>query len=104
MGRRFPVLLVCACLAMGGCGRSNDKLERELRGEWKEDGESFYVTFSDNHVGAVDFRNRKQPFAWTVLADGRVQVTDPDRRVFYLKYAGNKLYIEGTRSVLSKLK
>ncbi len=67
-------------------------------------GKSFFVTFSENHLGTVDFKNNKQPFAWTILADGRIKVTDPIQQVFYLKFSGNKLCIEGTKSVLSKIK
>jgi len=98
------LLLVGIFLVLAGCGNAKDKLEQKLRGEWKEDGESFYVTFTENHVGLVDFKDRKQPFAWVVLEDGRVQITDPDSKVFYLKFKDNKLRIEGTKSVLSKLK
>ncbi|GFE62904.1 hypothetical protein [Geobacter sp. AOG2] len=100
----ISLLLAGMFLVLAGCEKGGGSLEQKLRGEWKEDGESFYVTFSENHVGIVDFRNKKQPFAWVVLADGRVQVTDPDRKVFYLKLTNNKLRIEGTKSVLSKLK
>ena len=96
--------LVCMFLAAGGCNKKNSSLEQQLQGEWKEDGEGFYVTFSENHLGTVDFKNKKQPFAWTILTDGRIQVTDPAQQVFYLKFSGNKLYIQGTRSVLSRIK
>ena len=100
----FSLLLVCALLAVAGCSRQNSTLEQQLQGEWKEEGEVFYVTFSENHLGTVVFKNKKQPFAWTILADGRIQVTDPAQQVFYLKFSGNKLHIEGTTSVLSRIK
>lgn len=100
----FSLLLVCVFLAVAGCSKPNSKLEQQLQGEWKEEGESFFVTFSGNHVGMVDFRNKKQPFAWTILADGRIQVTDPAQQVFYLKFSDNKLRIQGTNSVLSRIK
>jgi hypothetical protein len=101
---RFSLLLVCVFLAVTGCSKPNSKVEQQLQGEWKEEGEGFFVTFSENHLGTVDFKNKKQPFAWIILADGRIQVTDPAKQVFYLKFSGNKLYIEGTKSVLSRIK
>jgi len=104
MRTRFSLLLAGLFLVLAGCNDANNKLEGKLHGEWKEDGEGFYVTFAENHVGIVDYRNRKQPFAWTILQDGRIQVTDPANHVFYLKYDGSKLHIEGTKSILSKLK
>jgi hypothetical protein len=100
----FSLLLVCVFLAVAGCSRQNSTLEQQLQGEWKEEGESFFVTFSENHLGTVDFKNKKQPFAWTILADGRIQVTDPAQQVFFLKFSDNKLLIEGTKSVLSRIK
>ena len=100
----FLLVLVCVLLAVAGCSKQNSGLEQQLRGEWKEEGEGFYVVFSEDHLGTVDFKNKKQPFAWTILADGRIQITDPAKQVFYLKLSGNKLYIEGTKSVLSRIK
>jgi hypothetical protein len=100
----FLLLLVCVFLTVAGCSRKNSTLEQQLQGEWKEEGEGFYVIFSENHLGTVDFKNKKQPFAWTILEDGRIQVTDPAQQVFFLKFSGNKLYIQGTRSVLSRIK
>lgn len=100
----FSLLLVCLFLAVAGCSKPNSKLEQQLLGEWKEDGESFFVTFSQNHLGTVDFKNNKQPFAWTIMADGRIKVTDPFQQVFYLKLSDNKLRIEGTKSILSRIK
>ena len=98
------LLSVLVLLAVVGCNKQNSGLEQQLQGEWKEEGEGFYVVFSEDHLGTVDFKNKKQPFAWTILADGRIQVTDPAKQVFYLKLSGNKLYIEGTKSVLSRIK
>ncbi|MDR3581191.1 MAG: hypothetical protein P4L44_14615 [Oryzomonas sp.] len=100
----FSSLLVCVFLAVAGCSRENSTVEQQLQGEWKEDGEGFYVIFSENHLGTVDFKNKKQPFAWTILEDGRIQVTDPAQQIFYLKFSGNKLFIEGTKSILSRIK
>jgi hypothetical protein len=100
----FLLLLVFVFLAVVGCSGKSSKVEQQLQGEWKEEGEGFYVIFSENHLGTVAFRNKEQPFAWTILADGRIKVTDPAQQVFYLKFAGNKLYIEGTKSVLSRIK
>lgn len=100
----FSLLLVCAFLAAAGCSRQSSTLEQRLQGEWREEGEVFYVTFSENHLGTVVYKNKKQPFAWTILPDSRIQVTDPAEQVFYLKFAGNNLYIEGTKSVLSRIK
>jgi hypothetical protein len=100
----FSLLLVCVFLETAGCSRKNSTVEQRLQGEWKEDGEGFYVIFSENHLGTVDFKNQKQPFAWTILADGRIQVTDPAQQVFYLKFSGNRLFIEGTKSILSRIK
>ena len=100
----FSLMLVCLFLAFAGCSKQSSSLEQQLQGEWKEEGESFYVTFSENHLGTVDFKNKKQPFAWIILKDGRIQVTDPAQQVFYLKFSDNKLHIEGTKSVLSRIK
>jgi len=102
--RWFSLLLICVFLTVTGCSRKNSTMEQQLQGEWKEEGEGFYVIFSENHLGTVDFKNQKQPFAWTILADGRIQVTDPAQQVFYLKFSDNKLYVEGTKSVLSRIK
>jgi hypothetical protein len=102
--RWFSLLLVCMCLAVAGCSKQSSTLEQQLQGEWKEEGEGFYVVFSEDHLGTVDFKNKKQPFAWTILEDGRIRVTDPAQQVFYLKFSDNKLYIEGTKSVLSRIK
>ena len=97
------LFLICQLLSFSGCGKTPNQVEQKLRGEWKEEGESFFVTFSNTHTGFVSFKGRKQAFAWTILTDGRIQVTDPVGQVFYLQFDGNNLKIVGTKSVLSKL-
>ena len=103
MYKLVSLFLICQLLSCAGCSKTPNQLEQTLRGEWKEEGESFFATFSDSHTGFVSFKGRQQPFAWTILKDGRVQVTDPVGQVFYLQFDGNNLKIVGTRSVLSKL-
>jgi hypothetical protein len=100
----LALALACLLLAAVGCSKSNYQKEQTLRGEWREAGEDFTATFSDSHTGFVSFRGRKQPFAWMILTDGRVQVTDPAGQVIYLKFDDNNLHIEGTKSILIKIK
>lgn len=96
--------LICLLLAVAGCRKSNYQVEQTLRGEWKEEGVDFYATFSEDHTGSVDYTDKHQPFTWKVLPDGRVQVTDPTGKVFYLKFDGINLKIEGTKSLLFRIK
>jgi hypothetical protein len=103
VNKLLSLFLICLLLSFAGCSNTPNQVEQTLRGEWKEERESFFATFSDSHTGFVSFKGRQQPFAWTILKDGRVQVTDPVGQVFYLQFYGNNLKIVGTTSVLFKL-
>jgi len=103
MNKSVFLFLAGMLLACAGCSKTPNQIEQTIRGEWKEEGESFFATFSDSHTGFVSFKGRQQPFAWTILPDGRIQVTDPVGQVFYLQFEGHNLKILGTKSVLSKL-
>lgn len=104
MRKLLSLILICGLLTLAGCSKTPSQVEQTLRGEWKEDGAGFFVIFSENHTGFVYFKNRKQAFAWVILEDGRIKVTDPVGQVFYLKFVDNSLRIEGTQSILSKIK
>jgi len=104
MSKSISLILICVFLTFAGCSKTPNQVEQTLRGEWKEDGAGFYVIFSENRTGFVFFKNRKQAFAWEIQKDGRIKVTDPVGQVFYLKFVNNSLHIEGTPSVLNKIK